>query len=164
MTIHSFFQRHYRRSRGRLDLDWVTPDLAVGCLPKPHEVPALREAGITGTLCLVEQAPPYFEAAARAGIAVRHVPLVDWAPPTAEQLDAAVAALEELRATGGKQLVHSRAGIGRAVVVTIAFLERRGLAINAATALVRGSRRAAAPNTRQIRALEEYCQRVGSRQ
>jgi protein tyrosine phosphatase (PTP) superfamily phosphohydrolase (DUF442 family) len=64
--------------------------------------------------------------AQRAGLAVWHAPMADFSAPRADEIAAALAALDQAVASRPGVYVHCRAGAGRTAVVTGAWLVARG--------------------------------------
>lgn len=90
-----------------------------------------------------------------------YLPTVDDAPPSFEHLDQGVDFIRERANAGGKVYVHCKAGIGRAAILTAAYLIREiGMTTEEAFDTIRRSRPFIRPVAEQIRNLEQYENRV----
>lgn len=151
-----------------LDLAIVIPGvLALGPAPRPGELGALEQAGITAILSLqedLEAAPP--PAAVRGRLAWARVPLADGHAGGSLRLDQLRAAVEQIRRwrqEGQTVYVHCYAGVGRAPTVCAAYLitsERLGL--GEALARVKRARPTTSPTVQQLRVLAEFARCEGS--
>jgi len=107
---------------------WVTDQLAVGAAPMSHaQLDSLREAGIGAILNLCGEFCDLHDIECAAGFEVYHLPLADEEAPELEELEKALAWLDEAIYLGKKVLIHCRHGIGRTGTVLNAYLLRRGL-------------------------------------
>jgi atypical dual specificity phosphatase len=122
---------------GRRVVSWIVPGvLAGGARPRGDEDwRELRQAGVAAVLCLTEQPPP-----AREGIEVVHLPIRDFSPPTPDDVERAVAAIDRFRAEGCAVLVHCGAGLGRTGTILACYLVSQGREADEAIAEVRTAR------------------------
>ena len=97
---------------GALNLDWITPDLAVAGELPTSAWPALGAQGVTAAVDLRAEARDDPRALASAGIAFLHLPTPDHHAVTGADLDRGVAFVRGRRAG-----VHSRGGVGRAALL-----------------------------------------------
>ncbi len=111
------------------------------------DVDDLVAARVTTVICLVEAfelgvygVPGLFEAYARRGLTLHHVPMRDGSAGGAEAVERAVAAAEAALARGETVLLHCAGGLGRAGMIAACLLRGRGLRAEAAIAAVRLAR------------------------
>jgi atypical dual specificity phosphatase len=111
------------------NFSWLVPDQVAGCgRPRGAEaVKRLADLGVRRLITLTEEPLPtaWLEAAGVEGL---HLPVLDFATPSPEQLEQAVGAIEGTIAAGGRAVVHCAAGWGRTGTVLAALLVRRGMA------------------------------------
>jgi protein tyrosine phosphatase (PTP) superfamily phosphohydrolase (DUF442 family) len=130
---------------GIRNFGWVQPGvLARGEQPVLEDATftALRELGIRTVLSLRhdgEQPSPKASrpwpeyhlqderiVVERAGLRFRHVPMVDFSPPSPEEMAAALTVVEAEAAAAPAVYVHCRAGAGRTALVAGAWIVSRG--------------------------------------
>jgi hypothetical protein len=114
---------------------WVVPGrLAAG--PYPHDVAALRASGIDAFLDLTEdgELPDYVV----EGVEHRRAPIRDFGTPSADEMEAILATLDELLAAGRTVYLHCRGGIGRTGTVLGCYLVRGGASAEEAFAAIVG--------------------------
>ena len=100
----------------------------LGLCPMPHaaDVAALRDWQADLVLTLLEEMPPDLGAAlARAGIAQRHFPIVDYGVPTGDWA-ALSTDLRRILAVGGRVVIHCRAGCGRTGMIALRLMLEAG--------------------------------------
>ena len=109
-------------------LTWVTDSLAVGPAPmSPGQLDHLRDQGIKGILNLCAEFTDLHRIEAEHGFDVRYLPVHDEEAPDLEELEPALAWLDEAVYLGKKVYIHCRHGIGRTGTVLNSYLLRRGL-------------------------------------
>lgn len=97
-----------------------------------------------------------------AGLMALHIPVVDMAAPTQEQLDQAISAIQKARDQGIGVGVHCTAGHGRTGTVLAAYFVDRGLSARAAIAKVRALRPGSVETSEQEAAVGEFAARRDS--
>jgi predicted protein tyrosine phosphatase len=135
----------------------ITPYLHVGGQYRRRGWPRLSARGVTAVVNLRAEFDDN-----EAGIAPSrylYLPTPDDAPPTLEQLQAAVAFMAEEIARDGGVYVHCGAGVGRAAVTAAAYLVSTGLAPEEAWACIRQARPFVRPNPVQVAQVERFAGR-----
>lgn len=100
---------------------------------------------------------------ARVSLTELHLPVRDFTPPTAEQIDAALAAIDRTTAEGGVAAVHCAAGLGRAGTVVACWLVHSGLTPDEAVIRVRELRPGSVETREQVAAVHEFAARRQAR-
>jgi atypical dual specificity phosphatase len=118
----------------------------------------LRGQGIRALLTLTED-PLDPESPIRHGFAVRHLPVIDFTPPSPEQLGEALAFIDRQRTLDAAVAVHCLAGQGRTGTVLAAYLIRGGTSPERAITELRLVCPHAVENPRQEQALAEFAAR-----
>ena len=132
----------------------ITPYLHVGGQYRRRGWPRLAARGVTAVVNLRAEFDDH-----EAGIApprYLYLPTPDDAPPTLEQLRAAVAFMADEIARGGGVYVHCGAGVGRAAVTAAAYLVSTGLTPEQAWACIRQARPFVRPNPSQVAQVERF--------
>jgi atypical dual specificity phosphatase len=138
-------------------LDWIVPSHVAACAyPRVDaDWQAISEAGIDLIVNLHERAH-----AADVLLAHRvrevHLPVVDFTPPTPEQLVVGVAAIRSAVANDQKVLVHCGGGLGRTGTLVACYLVDTGLAADDAIAQVRRSRPGSIETKAQEQAIHAF--------
>lgn len=115
-------------------LTWITDYLAVGCAPMSYvEFEAIREQGIDAIVNLCAEFCDLHEIEEKSGFEVYYLPIPDENAPDMEDMEKALAWLDESIYLGKKILVHCRHGIGRTGTFVTSYLLRRGLGLKVAS-------------------------------
>lgn len=117
-----------------------------------------------GAVVSLTDTPLPAEAMRRSELAYLHEPVLDFTPPTVEQLDRIMDFIaRQAESTGRLVLVHCGAGLGRSGTVAAAYLVRSGWEPRAAIARVRELRPFAIETEEQERAVVDYAGRLRGR-
>ncbi|ABU59977.1 MULTISPECIES: dual specificity protein phosphatase family protein [Roseiflexus] len=116
--------------------------------------PHLRALGIRAVLSLQAEREDVFEGPPPDR--VLRLEVVDFHPPTIEQLRRAVAFVSAAHADGLPTLIHCHAGVGRAPLTTAAYLVAQGMTSSEALEQVRRARPIIGLNERQMQRLIEW--------
>jgi atypical dual specificity phosphatase len=144
-----------------IGFSWIDrPHLAALARPYgPEDLMWLRQAGIQLLISLTET-PLRSDWLDEAGLLSIHAPIEDMSPPTAEQLDRCVSAIQRAREQGMGVAVHCAAGLGRTGTVLAAYLVAQGFTPRAAIARIRDLRPGSVETDEQEAAIEEYARRL----
>ena len=146
--------------RPALNLDWITPALAVGGAFATGDIPALAVDGVTAVVDMRREACDDAAALARAGIDFLHLPTEDHCALSLADMDAGVAFVAA-RLADGRVLVHCREGIGRSVTLCLCVLVAGGASPLAAMQRIKAARAWASPSPVQFDALAAWLVRRG---
>lgn len=140
---------------------WLEDDGLAACR-YPRSESALRDLAGRGVSLLVNlhERPHPSEILARYGLRELHLPVPDFTPPTPEQLERGVAAIERAIASGQKVAVHCGGGLGRTGTLLACYLVRGGLSPDDAIARMRGVRPGSVETPRQAAAVAAYARLV----
>jgi atypical dual specificity phosphatase len=139
---------------------WIAKPL-LGAMAHPEseeDLDWLRSNGIEVLISLTED-PPRRDWLEGAGVLLVHVPVVDMEPPTQEQLQTAVSAIERANANNMGVAVHCGAGLGRTGVVIAAYLVHQGQTARDAIAQLRRLRPGSIETEEQAAAVVEFGRR-----
>lgn len=143
--------------------DWLAPDAILACAYPDAErgLPALAAMRIDVLVNLTERThdPALL---ARHGMTQVHLPVADFTPPTPEQLDAGIAAIEEALAGGGRVAVHCAGGLGRTGTLLACYLVHQGMTADHAIARVRAVRPGSVETPEQEAAVAAYAARIAN--
>jgi atypical dual specificity phosphatase len=142
---------------------WVDkPHLAALAFPSAAEdLTWLRKQGIELLISLTEDRPRR-DWVNDAGLMLMHVPVEDMSPPTQEQLERCISAIERANANNIGVAVHCGAGKGRTGVVLAAYFVAKGMPAQSAIAKVRKLRSGSIETDEQADAITEYARRRSS--
>jgi protein-tyrosine phosphatase len=149
------------RRTGPLRVDWLDPALTapgrlgITLLPgrRDHgrqldrDLGAIGAEGITDVLALLTSdelaafgVPDLFDRYAAAGLAVRHLPIVDQRTSSLAEMRQTVAWMRPVLAAGGRLLLHCVGGLGRSGLAAACLLVAAGRTADEALAEVRRAR------------------------
>ena len=142
-------------------LTWITRQLAVGRAPMSYEdLNLIRVEGIGAIVNLCGEFCDLHEIEENAGFEVFYLPIPDECAPDMEEMEKALAWLDEAIYLGKKILVHCRHGIGRTGTFVTSYLIRKGLGLKVAEKRLKGTR-ANPTNYSQWRMLKKYSKKSG---
>lgn len=142
-------------------LNWITRHLAVGYAPMSYEeLDSIKRQGIKAIMNLCAEFCDLHEIEEQAGFEVYYLPVQDEGVPDMEEMERALAWLDEAIYLGKKVLVHCRHGIGRTGTFVTAYLIRRGLGLKLATKKMEPTY-ATPANYEQWRLLRKYGKKTG---
>ncbi len=135
---------------------WIMPKLAVGHAPMSYDdLEALKRQGFDAILNLCGEYCDLHDIENDYGFEVYYLPIPDESIPDTQDLERALAWLDESIYLGKSVLVHCRFGIGRTGTLVTAYLMRRGLGLKSAAKVLKQTR--ANPSTyRQHKLLKKY--------
>ena len=143
------------------EFTWVTNRLAAGHAPMSHEdLDSIRDQGIDAIINLCGEFSDLHELEEQAGFEVYYIPIPDETAPTIEQLEQALAWLDEALYLNKKVLVHCRHGQGRTGTLLSAYFVRRGLGLKKAEKILKNTR-ASPTNFSQWRLLRKFHKQEG---
>lgn len=143
------------------NLNWITPNLAVGAAPMSYEeLDFLKAHGINAILNLCAEFCDLHQIEQGAGFEVYYMPVEDDSAPNMEAMEKALAWMDEAIYLGKKILVHCRHGIGRTGTFVTAYLLRRGLGLNMAEKKLKNTRATPSSYT-QWKLLKKYGKQTG---
>ena len=140
----------------KLNMSWVTPNLAVGGRIRPEDIPAVARAGVTHVIDTRSEHKDDAQALAKEHIKLFYLPTRDTYPLSPEQMMEGAQWAQQAMEQGGRVLIHCEHGVGRSVQLTCAVLIYEGMHAQDALELVQQKRWQAAPNHKQIVQLRAF--------
>ncbi len=140
----------------RLNMSWVTPQLAVGGRVRPEDIGRLARSGVSRVVDTRSEYQDDVQALAAEGIELLYLPTPDTQPLSLEDLRRGAEWVNQQLNAGERVLIHCEHGVGRSVLLTAAALVASGMSAHEAVSLVQRRRWQAAPNHRQIVRLQEF--------
>lgn len=120
-----------------VEYSWINERIAASGAISDKDIPHFKSAGIDA---IVDVRSEYFdnkELIEKSGMKFLHIEVDDRYSPTFEQLKEIFNFVEPLLDGGKKILIHCQNGCGRAPLVAIAILAKRGMSIPDAVASVK---------------------------
>jgi len=143
------------------ELTWITDSLAVGYAPTSYDaLDAIKAHEINAIVNLCAEFSDLHEIEDGAGFEVYYLPIWDEDIPEMEDMEKALAWLDEAIYLGKKVLVHCRHGIGRTGTFITSYMIRRGMGLKAAKKKLKCSR-ANPSNYCQWKLLKKYGKKSG---
>ena len=144
------------------ELTWITNSLAVGYAPTSYDaLDAIKAQEINAIVNLCAEFSDLHEIEEAAGFEVYYLPIWDEDIPEMEEMEKALAWLDEAIYLGKKVLVHCRHGIGRTGTFITSYMIRRGMGLKAAKKKLKCSR-ANPSNYCQWKLLRQYGKKSGT--
>ncbi len=143
-----------------LNLDWITPHLAVGGAFPTSAIPALVGSGVSAVIDLRSEARDDAVALEQAGVDFLHLPTEDHCALSLADMDRGVG-FAALRLQGAGVLVHCREGIGRSVTLCLCILVDAGMPPLEAMHTIKAARYWASPSPAQFDAFSDWLARRG---
>lgn len=136
---------------------WLDGECVAACR-YPHSDKALRELADRGVRLLVNlhEQPHVSEHISRYGISELHLPVPDFTPPTQEQIERGVSAIDSAIESGMRVAVHCGAGLGRTGTLLACYLVRKGLSPDAAIGHIRALRPGSVETPAQVAAVRTF--------
>lgn len=142
---------------GGCDLDWITPDLAIGGCCAPGRLADLaREQRLGAVIDVRAEAVDDAAMWRRCGVAFLSLPTEDHAAIAPPMLRAGLDFAEAARLASRRLLIHCQHGIGRSVMLALCVLEGRGGGALEALSLIKTRRPQASPSPAQMEAWRDW--------
>jgi Fe-S-cluster containining protein/protein tyrosine phosphatase (PTP) superfamily phosphohydrolase (DUF442 family) len=142
-------------------IKWITDGLAVGYAPMSYaEIDSIKAQGIDAIVNLCAEFSDLHDIEASSGFEVYYLPIWDEDIPELEDMEKALAWLDEAIYIGKKVLVHCRHGIGRTGTFVTSYMIRKGLSLKAASKKLKLSK-ANPSNYGQWKLLKKYGKKSG---
>lgn len=149
------------RRRPRLNLHWVTDDIAIARQPADSDWPSILKQGIRCVVDLRAEASDNAAAVEHHALCYLRAPIREGEAMSTEELQLTTAWIEEHLGEHGPVLVHCREGRGRSPMLVIASLVRLGLPLHEAYKITTRGQPAVALNSQQQEALEQFARQRG---
>ncbi|WP_375757152.1 dual specificity protein phosphatase family protein [Corallococcus exercitus] len=150
-----------RMKERELNLDWVTPLLAVGgSYPMDAAAHLARKLGVRHVVDVRVECQDDEHVLREHGITFLHLPTVDMRAIQSRMIHDGVAWVRERLAREQKVLIHCEHGIGRSALLTLCVLVDQGMEPLAALELAKTRRPCVSPSPEQLGAFLEYTRDV----
>ncbi|MDY0375957.1 MAG: dual specificity protein phosphatase [Desulfobacterium sp.] len=144
------------------ELTWITDSIALGSAPTSYgALDFIKAQKINAIVNLCAEFSDLHELEQNYGFEVYHLPIWDEDIPAMDEMEKALAWLDEAIYLGKKVLVHCRHGIGRTGTFITSYMIRRGLNLKSAKKKLKCSR-ANPTNYCQWKLLKQYGKRSGT--
>ena len=108
-------------------LKWITENLAVGYAPRSDaDLREIKAQGISAIVNLCAECYDLHVVEESRGFRVYFIPLPDEGAPDMDEMEKAVAWIDDSIGSGNKVLVHCRFGIGRTGTIVAAYFLSKG--------------------------------------
>lgn len=142
-------------------ITWITEHLAVGYAPTSYvELDAIKGYGIDAIINLCAEYSDLHEIQMKSGFEVYYFPIQDEHAPDMDEMEKALAWLDEAIYLGKKILVHCCHGIGRTGTFVSSYFLRRGMSLKLSSKTLQHSR-ATPVNYEQWKLLKQYGKKTG---
>lgn len=138
----------------KLDIAWLTDDLAVGSAPLDEHWQSILDAGVGAVLEVRSEEKDDTSLLEEKGIPHRREEVPDYGAPSLADLDSMVSWIQEQMRQHRKVLVHCRYGLGRSAMVCCATLISLGFPVDVAYNMLRSVRPNVSLSVKQVNALE----------
>jgi protein-tyrosine phosphatase len=146
--------------RWSLDLDWLTPQLAVGgCYPIAAAEHLARALRVRCVVDLRVEDRDDERVLKRHGIELLHLPTQDGCAVSLPMLDEGVRWTGERLDAGARCLVHCQHGVGRSALLALCVLVARGEPPLRALEIAKGARGKISPSPEQLEAFRSWLAR-----
>lgn len=139
---------------------WIIPgQLLAISFPDESDYARFQAAGVA---CLINLTSVSHDSGhlSRAELVQRQIPVPDFTAPSPDQIDTAIAEIDERVRAGQAVAIHCHAGLGRTGTICACYLVRTGLSADGAMARVRGLRPGSIETAAQGDAVRAYARRL----
>jgi hypothetical protein len=134
-----------------LNLDWVTPELAVGgCFPIEAAEHLARSLSIRHIVDVRGEACDDEHVSRQHGVSLLHLPTEDLCAISRHMLDAGVQWVRQQLSQGHKVYIHCEYGIGRSALLALCVMVETGHAPLEALAQAKRARQRVSPSPEQL--------------
>ncbi len=136
------------------ELDWVTPNLAIGS--DIRDIAYLKTHRVSAIVGLQAEHTDNEKKLKQSGIEYLHLPIRDGHPPEQAQIQIMVDWVNNQVGAGRKVYMHCAAGVGRAPTMAMAYLVSIGFTSEEAYLQIKQKHRDTDPSPKQLAAVREY--------
>ncbi|MGE0687463.1 MAG: dual specificity protein phosphatase family protein [Dehalococcoidia bacterium] len=152
----------FRKKTPKIDLAWLTADLALGSAPIASQWDELFKAGVGAVLEIRSEGQDDVAVLEARGIPYRREEVPDHGAPTLSELYEMVQWVRAQMNQRRKVLVHCRLGLGRSAMVACATLIALGFPLDVAYSMLRKVRPNVQLSPKQVNALESLTNLVAA--